>query len=339
MNWLEQKYINLLSFRLRNFKRKSGNLYNFSCPFCGDSKDNQRKARGYIFQKGGKSSFFCHNCNETLNVETFIKKIDETLYKEMMLEKLQDLKPNKKDDTDLYNESKPKFEADNKLKRLKPISSLPEDHIARKYVKSRQIPTKEWDNLFYCENFNNWINTIIPDKFSEKALENDESRLVIPFKNKDNKVIGVQGRSFDPDAEIRYISIIFDHDEPKVFGLDRVDMQKDIYCFEGPLDSLFIENSMASAGSDIVLALSFLDKSKLVVIYDNEPRNSETVKKINKSLLNGYRVVIWPKTIKEKDVNQMILAGYTANDILKIIKQNTFEGLNGLVKLKEWKKV
>ena len=35
--FIEQKYINDISSQLRNFKKKSNNLYNFSCPVCGDS--------------------------------------------------------------------------------------------------------------------------------------------------------------------------------------------------------------------------------------------------------------------------------------------------------------
>jgi hypothetical protein len=338
MNWLEHKYINLLSFRLRNFSKKSGNLYNFSCPFCGDSKDNKRKARGYIFDKSDKSVFFCHNCNESMNTETFIKKIDENLYKEMIIEKLADIRPQKQEDEENVS-SKPVFVADPFLSKLKRISKLPDDHYAKEYVRSRKIPEEKMEELFLCENFFRWVNEIIPNKFSEKSLDNDETRLVIPFFDENKILFGVQGRSFDPNAEIRYISIIFDHTKPKIFGLDKVDMQKNIYCVEGPIDSYFVDNCVASAGSDIVSALSHLDKDKIIVIYDNEPRNAETVKKINKSLLNGYKVVIWPSNVKEKDINLMILNGYTKNDIMKIIKQNTYEGINGLVKLKEWKKV
>ncbi len=45
MNWLETKYIGMMSTRLRNFKRKSHSLYNFSCNLCGDSEVDKRKAR------------------------------------------------------------------------------------------------------------------------------------------------------------------------------------------------------------------------------------------------------------------------------------------------------
>jgi hypothetical protein len=47
----DSKYVRLISSRLRNFKQKKDYLWNFSCPFCGDSQKNKTKARGYAFQK------------------------------------------------------------------------------------------------------------------------------------------------------------------------------------------------------------------------------------------------------------------------------------------------
>ena len=51
---LQQKYINLMSNQLDQFKRKSDKLYNFRCPECGDSQKNKFKARGYMMQHKGQ---------------------------------------------------------------------------------------------------------------------------------------------------------------------------------------------------------------------------------------------------------------------------------------------
>ena len=50
--YIDSKFLRLISSRLRNFKQKKDYLWNFSCPFCGDSAKNKTKARGYVFQKG-----------------------------------------------------------------------------------------------------------------------------------------------------------------------------------------------------------------------------------------------------------------------------------------------
>ena len=75
---------------------------------------------------------------------------------------------------------------------------------------------------------------------------------------------------------------------------------------------------------------------KFTFVYDNEPRNKEIVAKITDSISQGHSVVIFPKTIKQKDLNDMHLAGH---DVKKIIKENTFIGAEAKVKLTFWKKV
>ena len=72
MEWLQNKYINLLSGQFRNFKRKN-NTINFSCPYCGDSQKNKFKARGYLFNKKGSYHYYCHNCGASKNFEMFLR--------------------------------------------------------------------------------------------------------------------------------------------------------------------------------------------------------------------------------------------------------------------------
>jgi len=49
-----------------------------------------------------------------------------------------------------------------------------------------------------------------------------------------------------------------------------------------------------------------------------------------------FPIVIWPNDLKEKDINDMILAGI---DVKKIIKENTYMGLEAKAKLIGWKRV
>jgi len=57
--------LNLVSPKLSNFKQKTSDLYNFSCPFCGDSIKKKTKARGYIYKKGNGYFYMCHNCSHS----------------------------------------------------------------------------------------------------------------------------------------------------------------------------------------------------------------------------------------------------------------------------------
>ena len=340
MHWLEQKYIGLVSNRLRNFKRKSGGLYNFSCMICGDSEVDKRKARGYIYTKQGKTMYHCHNCGVTYAFHTFLKTLDPSLYSEFCLEKLKEGKSVQQIELEEFvaKMRKPVFLKQGPLVGLKKISQLKHDHPAKLFVEKRLIPNPYHAKLFYCPKFFTWSNSVVPGKFEEKTLQYDEPRLLIPFINKDQIMHAFQGRSFDPKSKTRYITIVNDESEQKIYGLDTVDINKKIYVFEGPIDSMFIPNAIATAGGDLT-ALSGFNKKHLVICYDNEPRSVETKKKIDKAIMQGYNVCIWPINLEFKDVNDMVLGGLSSDFIKYIIDQNTHRELKAKLALNTWSKV
>jgi len=126
---------------------------------------------------------------------------------------------------------------------------------------------------------------------------------------------------------------------PRMYGLDRVDDSKMVYVFEGPIDSMFIENAIAVASSSLESAASIIDKEKLVLVFDNEPRNKEIVKLMEHAIDNHFNVVIWPDMIVDKDINDMILSGFDKDELCDIIKKNTFINLRAKMEFINWKKV
>lgn len=355
MTWIDQKYINLMSGRLPRFKRKSQNLWNFRCPICGDSETNRSKARGYIFCKNSKYIFHCHNCDETMSLNKFIKQVDPPLYNEYLRESMMESGERKPSEAQEFamKMKAPVFIKDNApLRVLKKISQLNADHPAKNYVINRKIPTPYHAKLFYCAKFKAWVNSFIPDKFEDISI--DEPRLIMPFINKDGVMFGLQGRSFKSNDALRYITIMVDESQPRLYGLDALDFSNKIYVFEGPIDSMFIPNSIASAGGDIMRELSLLsvDKAAFTVVYDNEPRSVHTVKKIEKAIRAGYSVCIWPPSVEEKDINDMVVKriykheyvptekiSKIGEDIRTLIDESTFSGLEAELRLTAWKKV
>ena len=335
---IENTYINALSSRLRNFKRK-GNMYNFSCILCGDSEKKKSKARAYIYEKKGKSWFHCHNCGVSMLTAAFIKTIDQNLYSEYLLEKLKEDKSDRQKNIEEFTGKMnvPEYRK-TLLKNLKKVSQLSSTDPIKRLVVSRKIPNKYHAKLFECLNFMAFTNTIIPNKFDEKALLFDEKRLLIPFISATGEVHAFQGRAINKKSEVRYITIVLDDTIPKVYGLDTVNFNFPVPVLEGPIDSMFIYNSIATAGGDFTTIAKY-DKTNLIMCYDNEPRSEYTIKKINKTIDNGYAVCIWPEEIQEKDVNDMVLAGRTSASIESIIKENTFTGLKAKLALSNWSKV
>lgn len=330
MSFIDEKYINLSSSFLDKFSKKRVGVYNFRCPYCGDSKKHKNKARGYLIRKKGDFLFKCHNCGVGRSLSTFLKEQAPHLYDEYLMEHYKEGHTGKGTPIPtpvLPSFDKPVFKSNNVLD-LTPVSQLNKSHHARGYLLGRGIPEDKLDRLYYCPNFKEWTNK------QKKIFENinkDEDRIVIPLLDREGNLFGYQGRSLDPKNTMRYITIMLDEDAPKIFGLDQIDENETVYVTEGPFDSFFVPNSIAMCGSDV--DLSTYDY-KFVFVYDNEPRNGEIVKKIAESAKQGHKVVIFPQNILEKDLNEMVNAGINVRDV---IESNTYSGLEAQLKLSSWK--
>ena len=342
MNWIDQKYINSLATRLSMFTRKDDNVYNMRCPLCGDSQKSKTKARGYILGRDGKYVYTCHNCNTTLPFSKFLETVDPGAYQEYLRERFTERANNTsriiEPVADISKFITPKFIKYTALSNLKKISQLPIEHPARRYVVSRKIPAPYHSRLFYAPKFKAFTNTLLPDKFD--LTKADEPRLLIPLVDKEKNLFGFQGRAFGP-VEPRYITIILDHNKPKVFNLDQLNTRERVYVVEGPIDAMFLHNCIAMCGShlDKTVETAGVRPENVTVVYDNEPRNKEIVASIDKAISNGYSVCIWPETIEHKDINDMVKAGMSPEKIQSIIDEHTYKDLLAKMKLVQWKRV
>ena len=333
MSFIDEKYISLVSSRLQKFTKKKTGLYNFRCNYCGDSEKQKSKARGYLYQIKNDYNYKCHNCGVTRTLTNFLKDLDTVLYDQYVMERYKNGLTGKKSNTP---EPEFKFEAPifkKKSFNLPTILELNKEHLARVYLEKRQIPEKFLNQLYYCEKFKEWTNT---QKETFKSVQYDEPRIIIPLI-KDGEIFGYQGRSLNKSSKVKYITIILDDSQPKIFGWDNVDWNKTIYIVEGPFDSMFLDNAIAMVGADMDY-MFFKNKPdvEFVFVYDNEKRNKEMISRVEKTIDMKYPIVIWPQDLKYKDINDMILAGL---DVEKIIKDNTFMGLVAKAKLIGWKRV
>jgi len=333
LSYLDDKYLGLISPRLEKFKKIRAGVYNFRCPYCGDSQKHKNKARGYIYQNKADYNFKCHNCGMTRSFTYFLKDRDQPLYDEYIMERYKEGLTGKGTVTPepKFTFPQPKFRKKDICDELTKISELNTTHRAKKYLINRGINEDTLSKLYYCPNFKEWTNK------HKKTFENtkhDDQRIIIPLRHSDGQLFGYQGRSLDPTSKMRYITVMLDEDAPKLYGLEKINTQKPIYILEGPFDSLFVENSVAMCGSDVDIR-SF-GWSNYIWVFDNEPRNREVVSRIEKLINRGDKVVIWPSNIKEKDVNEMILAKH---DICTILESSAYSELTAKLKLNLWKKV
>jgi transcription elongation factor Elf1 len=335
--FIDRQFLLQVSPKLQKFTQKKMDLYNFRCPLCGDSQKNKTKCRGYIYRKKDNYFYMCHNCGVSTTFYNFLDKVDPTLTKEYSLERYK----NGEVDAKNNNYKKPEFE-EAKIKpvfrekiSLESIESLPEEHFAKTYVRSRKIPEDFHSQLYFAPDFRKFVKELGIDK---EGLKEDDQRLVIPFYDENKNLIAFQGRALG-ESKLRYITVKTNDDNSKVFGLDRIDQDKTIYVVEGPIDSMFLDNAVATADSNLASITSIYDKSKVVLVFDNEPRNKEICKKIDEAIDNHYNVVIWPEMIESKDINDMVLYGFSPDEIQDIISKHTFVNLRAKAEFINWKKV
>ena len=326
--YIEQKYLNIVSSQLLRFKKTNDFVWNFRCPYCGDSQKNSSKARGFVFRKESNRIYKCHNCGVGASFKNLLNHIDPKICNDYIFEKYKKNEP----EVDIGKFTQPKFmKGPSPLKSLKKISSLKFDHPVKRFVESRQIPSKVHYELFYAHKFYEWVNKIIPNKFP--SLKGDHPRLVIPFLDENNKMFAFQGRAFGNEIP-KYITITLDPDKNKIYGLNRLDTKKPKLVVEGPIDSLFLDNCIAVGGADFTR----LEKENTTIVLDNERRNYEVLKQIEKTINLGYNVVLWPDDIKEKDINDMVISGKTKDEIQTIIKNNTYQGNMAKIRFTTWRK-
>ena len=329
-SYIDIKYINEISARLSQFKKKGDYLFNFRCPHCGDSKKSKTKARAYLYRVKNDMFFKCHNCGEGQSLTNFLKFLDNKKYEQYLLERYKGSAPSTPQPE--FNDFKPKFKEVDILDGLTPVSELKDNHPVKQYVIKRKIPEKYFSKLFLCNKFMAFVNKAKPNTFSH--TKGEHPRLIIPFYDINDKVFAFQGRAFGKEQP-KYLTVKLDENKQKVYGLNTVNLQEHIHIVEGPIDSMFVKNCLAAAGADLTLKV---EPSNVTYIFDNEPRNKEIIKRMYDVIEKDYNLVVWPDDMRHKDINDMIISGMSIAEVQTIISKNTFAKLEALTKISYYKK-
>ena len=71
------------------------------------------------------------------------------------------------------------------------------------------------------------------------------------------------------------------------------------------------------------------------IVFDNQPKNKDVCRLVEKYIDLGYQVCVWPESIVEKDINDMRMANL---DVQLIVDTYTSSGLEAKLKFTKWKK-
>jgi len=237
------------------------------------------------------------------------------------------------------------------------VLDLNSDHPVRKYLNIRKIPNIFLKDIYYTENWENYLDKLKNVVKKSEHIYPKDPKIVIPCYDKNGTITTIYARtidfdiSFEVSTSVNYnakkYSTIYNNLNINWFGFDRVNIDKTVYILEGPIDSMFVENSVGGFFPAItqtfkvgVLLYNNLSKyfNDYVICLDNQPGyKSHIVKIMNKIILDDKKIFIWPKYLKGlKDINDMIIAGFTTEEIMIILKENTFQGQQAKDKFLEW---
>jgi hypothetical protein len=326
-NSFDTTILNQISPELHQYKYSNG-IHNFRCLYCGDSKNNKTKARGYIFTSKTNSLVVkCHNCSISVSFSHFLSDHFPQIYKEYNFSRYQEKYTSQ--EIEIKLPTKPIYKPDI-FKNIKTAEEVHKNHTAKLYLRNRKIPEKYFKEFFLLDDFKGFTNNIIPNKFIISNYK--DYRLTVPLILNKN-LIGYQGRTIDPQNKLRYITIMLDNSKPKVWGFDKVNKSKPVYITEGIFDAMFVDNAIAMLGSD--LSLDFIRSYpgiNFVFIFDNERGNPQIVNRMRNVIDLGYSILIWNKGIIQKDINDYILSGGD----MELLLTNVFSGIRAKLELTNW---
>lgn len=338
---IELSFIQHLQYDLRNYHEKSSNLINCSCPVCGDSKTNKYKARFYFIFDKNKDGYYvmCHNCMYTNSFKYFLKDYFPQVYKNYLAQTLPNLfKNNKlKEEKAINKINSTKI---NVIQKLFDKSSLDnycsyakDNDEALSFYINRQLPKNKLELFYHTECYGK-LRHHLNSKYSEETFV--QKMFIIPFFLKE-KLIGVQGRNYDKTSDYRYaIAQCENNEHDLIFNRDNINTTKDIFVLEGVFDSLFFDNAIACNGTKFDNEFTSQYKDKVIILPDNEKKNFQTLKNIEKMIEKNYRVWLPSNTLIGKDINEMIQNGININTIYDDIEKNTYKGLSAKVHFSKW---
>jgi hypothetical protein len=332
--FIDTKYLNLISHRLPLFKKKKNDLWNCRCIVCGDSHNNKNKARGYFYRKQNNLFYKCHNCMASQHFGTFLKNIDNNLYQHYVFERYASgengPKAHTKAEEFVYQYGKTEIKTNPLDKIAVQLSALPDDNEAVQYCLMRKIPRDKFNTLYYIPS----VKDVVKIAPQYTNIKTEEPRLLLPFYNETGELTGVTLRALRGE-QLRYIMIKMKEDNPLIFGINNVNKEIPITVVEGPIDSLFLHNSIAVAGTGFGKIENLgLKKELITLVFDNQPRNTDVCRLVEKYIKMNYKVFIWPCGVREKDVNEYVM---NHDDIQSILREYTYDGLMAQLKFTEWR--
>ena len=312
--------------KLDMFDRKHPYVFNFRCPFCGDSKKKKNKKRGYIYKIKNDLNFKCHNCGISMKFKSFLRNLDKSLYDAYITRHFKNTDDKKNDAVFAsYLKAKSNPTLSNFKSVCTPLNKLEGTHAAVDYLKSRGILAMP-SNVYYIDSTCK-LSMLDPEKYS--SLNKLKSpRILFVSLDFQGHLTKIKARTInDSGWEPRFVSLSFGESNP--FNWENVDHKSRIYVVEGEMDALSVNNAIAKGSSDLY---NVHVDGESTYVYDNELNNKEIVTGMKHTLNLGRDLMFWPEGIPYKDLNEIKSVRPDLN-LSKFIDKHTYRGLEGQLML------
>lgn len=302
---------------------------NFACPYCGDSTTNLRKKRGNLYWND--LYIHCYNCSAHVSLDTFLEDFNLNFEGEERADVINYIKENKKSIS--YGESLDFYLFD-KIQKLAltfdelmvgfniyPINTL--TYRAYPYLKSR----------------------LLQHKLKQFGYDPRKKELYVFNLTVDGKIIGFQTRELEgtgPKYKTWNIQRIYDRlnkslDLPEeeidnlnkismLFGILTADLSRPFTIFEGPIDAMFMTNSIGLTGVKKQI-VDFNEIPTARYFFDND---FEGKTRMMEKLKSGQTVFLWDKFLKDYNILHKKIKDL--NDLVKYEYENRINCLGSIDK-------
>ena len=281
------RYLKIVLGGLDSTVRQSTEYYNFRCNVCGDSQRSKKKKRGYILKRKYPWMFFCHNCGVDMRADKWLKEYHPVQYREYIKEILQQDSRSKQKAIKSANKIHEKIKDEQTKKRkiekdatkyFVPITSKSKIHkqlldLAIQFCIGRKIPKSVWLKWYVATEH----------KYG--------GRLIIPFFDNSGKIYYFQARTLC-GQEPKYLNRM-EGRENAIYNIYHIKKSKPVVMLEGPFDSLYLHNSIATCGTSITEEVQKkLDALNVYYLFDFD---KDGLKKSKKYLRKHKQVFLWRK--------------------------------------------
>lgn len=302
---------------------------NFACPYCGDSTTNLRKKRGNLYWND--LYIHCYNCSAHVSLDTFLEDFNLNFEGEERADVINYIKENKKSIS--YGESLDFYLFD-KIQKLAltfdelmvgfniyPINTL--TYRAYPYLKSR----------------------LLQHKLKQFGYDPRKKELYVFNLTVDGKIIGFQTRELEgtgPKYKTWNIQRIYDRlnksldlSEEEIdnlnkismlFGILTADLSRPFTIFEGPIDAMFMTNSIGLTGVKKQI-VDFNEIPTARYFFDND---FEGKTRMMEKLKSGQTVFLWDKFLKDYNILHKKIKDL--NDLVKYEYENRINCLGSIDK-------